>query len=222
MMVSFVPLYGDRAGVLQRPSRQPLICNGRRLRISRASSRWRMLAKYQKREESENKPDAAGLMPEPSSGISTPIAEPQGTRDAGSASAAGGPSGGGGGGGGEDDSGGPPSVSLPTLTTMGGLSEEPRVRSRSERYAEEAQQFASDPILREFDDDDAEQGFMVRAARFLVEVADEAQKIEWPKLTRVYKITVVVIASIIFSIVFVYLVDSVFYWMAQRLFETEL
>lgn len=55
---------------------------------------------------------------------------------------------------------------------------------------------------------------------FLKSVAAEMSEIEWPPASRVFKITVIILVSIVIASAVIYVVDGFFYSMAQLLFET--
>lgn len=57
---------------------------------------------------------------------------------------------------------------------------------------------------------------------FLKEVLVEFKQIEWPTASRVIKLTLLVIATILVASAGIYAVDGVLYGLSQRLFETTL
>lgn len=59
-----------------------------------------------------------------------------------------------------------------------------------------------------------------RLVAFLQSTVEELKNIEWPAPDRVFKITVIILVSIVVASAGIYVVDGFFYSIAQILFET--
>lgn len=186
-------------------------CNICSSAIQRRVAKWSMMAKYQRREESESKGDAGLLrdvqqdIPTGSSSFAPKPTNPDVKNAARGVK--------------RNSDGSSSKVSLPTLSSLGGLSEQPNFGPINdldiipERLAERKQQRE-----RSYKKSIMEEQETLES--FILGVYEEFKLIEWPPANKVIKITLVVLGAIIFSFFYVYLLDGLFARLAESFFST--
>lgn len=112
-----------------------------------------------------------------------------------------------------------PPVNLPSLRSL--TNQGPLFGEELEPVAEEKAEVAKEEVpdfSRMGASMSSEEEF--QAIAFLKSVAEELKNIEWPPADRVFKITVIILVSIVVASAGIYVVDGFFYSIAQILFET--
>lgn len=182
-----------------------------------------MMAKYQRREEpSETKGDAGLLREVQDASNSNPAAftpiSPERENGIGRDEARSGDD--------QDDGRQSPwndvsMSSLPTLSSLGGLSQQPNIGPINDveidqGTIEERKKLREDSYKKNILED-GEETF----ESYVLGIIEELKMVEWPPFDKVVKITVVVMASIIFAFVYIYLIDGLFHRLADLLFNTD-